>query len=144
LSMRLIAASCLAVFASVSVATAGSVDVFQPTVRAAEAWIKAPEPGSAEATAFVTIDNGTMYDVFVVGVQTDVAAIEIRDSPKGAAASVAVHEVPVPAFGRLEMSPQAVHLRLKELKKPLVAGQIVQLVVHTDGGEQLSIAATVK
>jgi len=142
--MRLIAALSLAVLASASGGTTGSAVEFQPTVRASEAWIKAPPAGGTEATAFVAIDNGTMYDVFIVGVQTDVATIEIRDRPKGAATPVAVKEVPVPAFGRLEMSPEAIHLHLSALEKPLVAGEVVTLVIYTDGGEQLTISANVK
>jgi copper(I)-binding protein len=119
-----------------------SVAAFQPTVRASQGWIQAS--ATAETVGFVTVDNGTMYDVYIVGVQTEVAAIELRDTPKGATAPAAIKEVAVPAFGRLEMSLHAVHLQLKGLKAPLVAGQTVDLVVHTDGGEQWSIAATVK
>ena len=116
----------------------------QPTVRASEAWIQAPAAGGTETTAFVAIDNGTMYDVFIVGAQTEAATIEIRDTPNGAAAPVTVKEVPVPAFGRLEMSQKAVHLRLTALKTPLVPGEVVKLVIQTDGGERLTVAATVK
>jgi len=122
----------------------GSADAFQPTVRASEAWIEASATGSAEANAFVALDNGTMYDVFIVGVQTDMATIEMRDRPKGAATPVAVKEVSVPAFGRLEMSPESVHLHLSALKRPLVAGEAVPLVFYMDGGEQFTVSATVK
>lgn len=135
---------CFATLGVALGALTGSVDAFQPTVRASEAWIHAPGAGGTEATALVTIDNGTMYDVFIVGVQTEVATIEIRDHPTGAAAPAVVKEVPVPAFGRLEMSPKTVHLHLSGLKKPLVAGEVVTLLLYTDAGEQLSIAATVK
>jgi copper(I)-binding protein len=116
----------------------------QPTVRASEAWIQAPAAGATETTALVAIDNGTMYDVFIVGAQTEAATIEIRDTPNGAAAPVTVKEVPVPAFGRLEMSPKAVHFRLTALKTPLVPGEVVKLVIQMDGGEPLTVAATVK
>jgi copper(I)-binding protein len=142
--MFLLAALSLATLASVLGVITGSVDEFQPTVRASEAWIKAPATGSTETTAFVAIDNGTMYDVFIVGAQTEAATIEIRDTPNGAAAAVTVKEVPVPAFGRLEMSPKAVHLHLTALKTPLVPGEVVKLVIQTDGGERLTVAATVK
>ena len=142
--MRLLTTPLLPTLALVLGVITGSVDAFQPTVRASQAWIQLPAAGSTEAAAFVVIDNGTMYDVFIVGVQTDVATIEIRDRPKGAATPVAVAEVSVPAFGRLEMSPQAIHLHLSGLKKPLAAGEVVKLVLYTDGGEQLTVDAAVK
>lgn len=116
----------------------------QPAVKASEAWIQAPAAGATETTAFVAIDNGTMYDVFIVGAHTEAATIEIRDTPTGAPRPVTVKEVPVPAFGRLEMSPKAVHLHLTALKTALVRGDVVKLVIQTDGGEQLTVAATVK
>jgi copper(I)-binding protein len=116
----------------------------QPTVRVSTAWIQAPAAGSTEAAAFVAVDNSTMYDVFIVGAETEVATIEIRDRQKGGAAAVVVKEVPVPAFGRLEMSPETVHLRLTALERPLKAGDTVRLVIYTDGGEQLAVSATVK
>ena len=126
------------------IATA-SVAGTQPTVRASAAWIQAPAAGSTEASVFVTIDNGTMYDVYIVGAETEVAtAVEFRDVSKGAAAPEVIKEVPVSAYGRLEMSPDAVHLHLGSLKRPLVAGEVVKLVIHTDGGDQLTVSATVK
>jgi copper(I)-binding protein len=141
--VRVITALFLVAALALGVAT-GPVDAFQPTVRASAAWIQASAGDTTEATAVVAIDNGTMYDVFIVGAQTDVATIEIRDRPKEATASVTVKEVAVPAFGRLEMSPQAVHLHLSSVKRPLVSGEAVELVLYTDGGEQLRVSATVK
>lgn len=116
----------------------------QPTVRVSSAWIQVPAADSAETTAFVAVDNGTMYDVFIVGAAAEMATIEIRDRPKGGAAAVVVKELPVPAFGRLEMSPETAHLRLTALERPLKPGDTVRLVIYTDGGEQLAVSATVK
>jgi copper(I)-binding protein len=141
--VRHITVLSLATLLAIGIIT-GSVEAFQPTVRASEAWIHAAGAGSREATAVLAIDNGTMYDVFIVGAHTEVAAIELRDRPKGAAAPVTLKEVAVPAFGRLEMSPASVHLHLSALKRSLVAGEAVELVLYTDGGEQLTVSATVK
>jgi periplasmic copper chaperone A len=122
----------------------GLVARTQPTIRVSQAWIEAPG-GSTEATAFVTIDNGTMYDVYIVGAETEAAAvIELHDTPQGASAPAAVKEVSVPAYGRLEMSRESVHLRLASIARPLKAGDDVTLVLYTDGGERLAVTATVK
>ena len=119
------------------------MDAFQPTVRGSAAWIQASAADSNETIAGLVIDNGTMYDVFIVGVQTDVATVEMRERSEGAT-TTAVKEVSVPAYGRLEMSAESVHLRLSALKRPLVAGEAVTLVLYTDGGEQFTVSALVK
>jgi copper(I)-binding protein len=141
--VRLITALSLAALTA-SAVIPGSGDAFQPTVRASAAWIQASAADSTEAIAGLVIDNGTMYDVFIVGVQTDVATVEMRERSEGATTSAAVKEVSVPAYGRLEMSEKTVHLRLNALKRPLVAGEGVAMVLYTDGGEQLTVSATVK
>lgn len=143
--MRFIAVFCLAALVCGSGVMTAALDGFQPTIRASAAWIQAPAAGRPEAMAFATIDNGTMYDIYLVGAETEVAgATELRETPKGAAAPAAVAEVPVPAFGRLQMSPQTVHLHLGALTRPLAAGDVVTLVLHTDIGERLTVSATVK
>ncbi len=143
--MRFIAAVSLAALASASGIFAGAVDEFQPTVRASGAWIQAPAPGATDARAFVVVDNGTMYDIYIVGAETDVAGtVELRHTPKSSVTPAAIKEVPVAAYGRLEMSPYAVHLHLGALKRPLAAGDVVTLVIYTDIGEQLTVSASVK
>jgi copper(I)-binding protein len=116
----------------------------QRTVRASDAWVAAPAAGGVETMAFVTVDNGTMYDVYVVGAQSEAAeVVELRQTDAAGKASV-VKEVPVPAFDRLEMSAKGVHLRLASLKKPLKPGETVTLTLLTDGGTALEVAAAVK
>src|SRR5688572_23509648 len=107
---------------AVVVAASFSVALAQPSVRAVDASVVLAETAKA-ATALVVVENGTMYDVYLTGATTEIAeSIEIREKPKGAAAA-AVKEVPVPAFGRLEMSSDGVHLALVNLKRPLKAGE---------------------
>ncbi|HUE85682.1 MAG TPA: copper chaperone PCu(A)C [Vicinamibacterales bacterium] len=143
--MQLLASLGLAVLVAAPVLRDGLIAEVQPTVRASEAWLTAPAPGVTETVAFVTIDNGTMYDVYIISAETDAAAtIELRDTAQGASAPVAVKEASVPAYGRLEMSPDAVHLRLTSIGKPLRAGDEVTIVLYTDGGQRLSVAAAVK
>lgn len=122
---------------------AAGAGLAQSAVKASGGHVSVTKDGTT-ATAVLTVQNGTMYDVYVVGAQTDAAgAVEIRQAaPAGEAA--AVKEVPVPAYGALEMSTQGVHLLLKDLKRPLKAGDTVTLTVFTDAGERIDIAAKVK
>jgi copper(I)-binding protein len=81
--------------------------------------------------------------VYIVSVTTDAAgAAEIVDGPADAAR--AVRELAVPAYGRAELKPGAVRIRLKDLKKPLKAGDSVALTLTTDGGAVIKVTAPVK
>jgi copper(I)-binding protein len=116
----------------------------QRTVSATDGWVKAPAEGAAETSAFVTVQNGTMYDVYAVGAQSDVAGVvELRQASKGGAATVA-KEVTVPAFDRLDMSPDGVYIHLGQLKRPLKPGETVDLSILIDNGGALAVTATVK
>jgi copper(I)-binding protein len=112
----------------------------QRTVRASAGWVTA---STAEATAGAVVENGTMYDVYIVGAQTDSAGavelVQVRDGK-----SAAVKEVVVAAFERLEMAPGSVFLKLTQLKQPLNSGETVKINLRTDSGEILSVDAVVK
>ena len=137
LARRPVAALLLLLFSATTVAA-------QRTVRATDAWVAAPAAGATETAAFATVDNSTMYEVYIVGAQSDAAdVVELRQTDAAGKTSV-VKEAPVPAFDRLEMSAKGVHLRLASLKKPLRAGDTVALALLTDGGQALEVAAVVK
>jgi copper(I)-binding protein len=117
----------------------GAAPSAQRAVKVADAWITT---AGAEATAFVTIENGTMYDAYLTGAQADVAAsIELMQTVGGKA--TVVTEIPIPAFDRVTMAAGGTYLRLKGLKKPLQSGEIVSLSLVLDGGS-LSADAVVK
>lgn len=117
----------------------------QPAVKASSAWVEAPATGASEAIAAMVIENGTMYDVYVVGAAAEVAgAVELRQAGAAGTPATVVKEIPVPAFGQLEMSPTGPHLVLRDLKQPLKAGDTVTLSIHADNGAVVSVSATVK
>ena len=103
-------------------------------------WVKLPADGATSATAYAVIENPTMYAFYVMKASSDVAgSVELRQTAK----DVAVDFVEVPAYGSLDMGAGAVHLLLKDLKKPLAAGDTVRLTLATDIGA-LSVEATVR
>lgn len=121
--------------------TATNLAVGQPALKASAASITAS--GDAEATALVTVENPTMYDVYILGAESSIAAsVEFRDATTAPASSL--EELTIPAFGTLEMALTSVHLVLKGLKKPLTAGDDVEIVLRTDGGDRLTVVARVK
>ena len=114
----------------------------QKTISAGAAWVKLPADGDSTA-AFVTIENPTMYDVYVVSASSTVAgAITFR---QGAGATAKeLKELVVPAFGTLEMTPEGAHLWLSKLKKPLADKDTVEIALSTDGNAAIEVKAVVR
>jgi copper(I)-binding protein len=113
---------------------------------ASEGWIKvsAADADAAAATAFAIIDNPTMYDVYLVSASSEIAAeISFADAAP-AGRNAPVKEVAAPAYGKVELKPDGVHLVLKGLKRRLAAGESVPLTLVTDAGVAISVAAIVK
>jgi copper(I)-binding protein len=118
----------------------------QKTLSASNAWVKAPATGATTTTAFVVVDNPTMYDVYVMSAQTDVAGTvkfqRAAKTPDGKPESV--EQVTAPAYDSVELTPDGVHLLLSDLKKALKPGDTVRLSLTTDSGIVLEVAAVVK
>ena len=110
----------------------------QPAVTASDAWLtESTADGTAEA--YLSIRNPTMYDIYVVKANSDVAEkIDFREGDK------ALKEITVASYGSLELAPGGTFLRLTGLKKPLRPGDAVELVLTTDGGIVLKLSAPVK
>ena len=115
----------------------------QRVVKISSGWIKPPAVGADPATAYLTIDNATMYDVYITAAESDVAeVVEIRQA--SGADSRIVSEVAVPSFGQLAMTNEGVFLVLSKLKRALKAGETVTVTLVTDTGDRLTFAADVK
>jgi periplasmic copper chaperone A len=113
--------------------------VLQVAVSASNGWIAAPAADATSAAAYATIQNPTMYDIYVVSATADVAGrIEFRDGDKPA------KELTVPSFGSLELKSGESSMMLLDLKRPLKAGETIELTLRTDGGISLKIPAVVK
>jgi copper(I)-binding protein len=108
----------------------------QPNPTAADAW--AQLSGSAVAV-YATVNNPSMYDIYIVSGKTDRAAkIELVNGDKP------VTSITVPAYGSAELKPGAMFVRLSELKGELKTGDELKLILETDGGVSIEIAAAVK
>jgi len=133
------------VFAAVVAFTAWSGHAAQPAPSALSAWVAVPAAGATTASAYVEVSNPTMYEIYITGASSDVAArVELRAAAAGGAESAVVPEFPVPAFGSTAAAASAPHLRLVGLTRPLAAGDTVPLTLTTDGGLTLKVAATVR
>jgi hypothetical protein len=118
----------------------------QKNVEASSGWVKTPAAGEATAAAFVTVDNPTQYDIYLVSAVTDVAGkVEFRDKTGSSDAQGQVRKtINIAAFDSLAMDPKSVYLLLSDLKRPLKDGDMVSLTLTTDGGAMLQVSAAVR
>jgi copper(I)-binding protein len=118
----------------------------EKVVSASKAWVKAPAAGETTATAFVVVDNPTMYDVYLVSASTEAAgSVQFQRAPKTADAKPEpVSALTAPAYGMVELKPDGVYLVLSDLKRPINPGDIVVLRLTTDGGVVLEATAQVR
>jgi copper(I)-binding protein len=109
-----------------------------------QAWIPAPGDGAASVVVHVSIENPTMYDVFVVSASSDVAGeVELRE-PDGSGGTRPASSFAIPAYGVLELGAAGPRVLLKKLKRQLKGGDAVVVTLATDGGERLRVDAVVK
>lgn len=116
----------------------------EKVVTASAAWIAEPAAGATTASAYLEIDNPTMYDVYVVSATSDAAGSVAFGEAVSATESKATREMTVPAFGAIALKPDGLHLVLKDLTRPLKKGDSVTLTLKTDGGVTLKVDATVR
>lgn len=91
------------------------------------------------ATVYATVNNPTMYDVYLVSGKSDAAAkVELMNGDK------VVTSLTVAAYGSLELTADGPRVRLSGVKTPLKAGDQLKLTLETDGGIAIPIAAVVK
>jgi len=109
------------------------------SVKASNGWVKQPAAGETEAMAFVTVENPGMYEINVTSAKADVAGkVELRDDGQ------TITFITVPAYGRVDMAPKAVHLQLVGLKQPLKEGDTIALTLSTDVDVTLEASAIVR
>ena len=127
----------------VVLALAGLVGRAQAQAAATGAWVLEPAAGATSTSAYAVIENPSMYEIYVVSVTTDSAGTaDVVTGP--AEAPKPMPELSVPAYGQTELKPGGVHIRLKDLKAPLKAGDSVELTLTTDGGVTIKVTAPVK
>lgn len=109
----------------------------QPNPTASDAWASAAADGVV--VVYATINNPSMYDVYLTSATSDAAGkIELVSGEKP------VTSITVPAYESAELKPGGPYVRLSELKSAVKAGDEVKLTILTDGGVAIAITAVVK
>jgi copper(I)-binding protein len=92
----------------------------------------------ATASVYLTINNPTMYDIYVMSATSDAAA-----KAELYAGEQPVDNLTVAAYGSLTLKSGGMFLRLSELKRDLKAGESITVTMVTDGGVTMVATAVV-
>lgn len=111
------------IFLPILAATLASCAPAKPDIAVSDAWARATAPGQSNAAIYATIANTGAADQ-LVGVATGagMAMLHANESKGGVARMRMIAAVPVPAQGRVSLTPGGTHVMLTGLKAPLAAG----------------------
>jgi copper(I)-binding protein len=94
------------------------------------AWARATVPGQSVGAAYMKIDSP--FNATLIGIESDVsqsAEVHTMRHQNGVMQMRAQKQLDVPAGQRVELVPGGAHLMLLGLKKPLKAGETLQLTM---------------
>ena len=115
-----------------------------PAPAATKAWVAEPQAGETTAIVSLSLENPGMYELYVVSASSPVAGkAELRQAGPGGA-PLPVKELMVAAYGHIELTAQGIHLALSDLKRPLKAGETIDITLVTDGGQTIAAKADVR
>ena len=127
------AASLLAVLAL------GVAPLAQAEVTATEGWVQATTPGTDEAAVHLVLTNTGDQErslmKIVSPVTDEVILHRSSGTPEGTIRMWPLSGLELEAGETLRMHPDGVHVMLKALKQPLVAGEKVAVSLKFDGGQ---------
>ena len=117
-----------------------------PALRAQDAWVRAA-PGVDVAAAYLTLHNGGTQPVVVSGVSSPAAGAAVihETTLVNGQSTMRAHEpLRIAAGETVRFAPEGLHIMLHMLKRPLVAGDEVPLVLLLEGGGSLTVMARVR
>lgn len=97
-----------------------------------EAYIRAMAPEQTSTAAYMIIENKSDKPITIVGVASEDAATVMMHKTvekKGRARMEHLHELVVPAHGKLILQPGGEHLMLMGMPEPLVPTDNVTLII---------------
>jgi copper(I)-binding protein len=112
-----------------------------------EAWVRAVPPTSKMSAAYMMLHNNTADDDHLVSAESNIAkAVELHNVRKkeDMMEMYQVKSIGIPAGGSQALKPGSYHVMLIGLKKPLKAGDEVELTLNFMHAGAITIKAPVK
>jgi periplasmic copper chaperone A len=111
-----------------------------------DAWVRAT-PGADIAAAYMTLRNAGAAPITVTGVESPMAGHAMIHETKveSGQSKMRPHEQLVVAPGAtVKLEPGGLHVMMHDLKRPLIVGEKVPLVIQLSGGGTVQTTATVR
>ncbi len=127
--------------------SAVSVNAQGTTVTAHDAWVREAPAGRKVTAIFLTLENkGSAARALVSGATEVADTLELHEMIREneMMRMSPVKQIAIPANGKAELRPGGLHLMLFGVKKPLAAGDTVQVTLTLDDGTKLQVAAEVR
>jgi len=141
ITRALVGAVALCTLSTVSVRAQGTA------VTAHDAWVREAPAGRKVTGIFLTLENkGTVARALVSGSTQVADTLELHEMIREneMMRMSPVKQIAIPAGGKAELKPGGYHLMIFGVKKPLAAGDTVQVTLTLDDGTKLQVAAEVR
>ena len=87
---------------------------------------------------YATINNPTMYDVYLQSGTSAAGKVELREGSKPTS------NITVPSYGSVELTADGPFVLVSDLKTQPKSGDTIKVTLSTDGGVAIAIAAIIK
>ena len=118
-----------------------------PELMVKNAWARTPLAPQNNTAVYMVLENASATSRSVVSVTTqDAEKAELHEvrMEGGMMTMMPTKEIAVPAKGSVELKPGGFHIMLFALKKPVKAGDQVNVVLTLNDGATVPVAATVR
>jgi len=122
-------------------------DDLSKNIFVSNAWVQAMPPSQTTTAAYMSITNNSSKEAVLVSASSDIAGVtEIHQMSQmnGMMKMAMIPNLPIPAQGKVELSPGGFHIMLINLKKPVNKGDIVSITLHFQDGSLIVVNAQAK
>ena len=117
----------------------------QDNITITDAWVRPTGQRSMSTAVYMTIANAGNAEAVLTGASSNAAEIvQIHKTSEenGIARMQPVERLPIAPDGTASLSPGGYHIMLIRLAAPLSAGDVIEVTLNFDGGEDITIPVT--
>lgn len=110
------------------------------------AWARATPPGVTTTAIYLTVMNHGSSDISLLSAESDISSrleLHTHKHQDGVMKMLQVESIPVAAGEQTNLEPHAEHIMVFDLKKPLEAGDMVEVELAFDDGKKQTIEVPV-
>ncbi len=140
---KILSTAALALFLAAPVLAGTAAD----DIHVMDPWAREVPPNMTTSAGFLTMMNKGTVDHKLVAAESPVTGmVELHThiNDNGVMRMRPVKEMPVPAGGTTELRPGGLHLMLMQLKRPLKAGEKIDITLVFEDGSKKQIQAEVR